>query len=166
MGGSNDPDNPTDQDRAAIAEYETSFEGRLQGRQGRGETRAAALTKLFHKTPAMVEHRAVIDALTEADIDQDVTVAVTVPRRFLTMLEFREGQEAADAGRVPAPAAELLTRRLTNELEDELHWLTVAPARFEHYRNLWNRFCDEQGAPEEKIKPPAAAEGEDGESPF
>ncbi len=167
MTGSGDPDELSEQERVALAEYEASFEGRRQAQRGRGETRAATLTKAFHKTAAMIEHARVIDALNDTSaLDRDVTVPVNISQRYLTMLEFRERQEATDAGREPAPVAEVLRQRLTNEFEAELHWLTVSPGRFEHYRKLWNRFCDEEGAPEEKIEPPAAAEGEDGEGPF
>jgi hypothetical protein len=161
MAGSDDL---TDEDLAALAEYEASVEGQKTGRE---ETRAEKLTRLFYKTPAMTEHQKVIDAINDtAALDHDVTVSLKIPRRFITMLEFRERQDAADAGRAPASAEELLTLALVGELEEQLHWLVVEPARFEHYRNLWNRFCDEQGAPEEKIPPPGTAKDEGGEGAF
>ena len=157
-------DDLTKEDLAALAEYEASAEGQAASRE---ETRAEKLTKLFYKTPAMIEHQRVIDAINDTSaLDHDVTVSLKIPRRFITMLEFRERQNAADAGRAPAPAEERLTRTLINALEEELHWLVVEPARFEHYRNLWNRFCDEQGAPEEKIPPPGTVKDEGGEGVF
>ncbi len=163
MPGSDD-DELTEEDLAALAEYEASPEGQKPGRE---ETRAEKLTKLFYKTPAMIEHKRVIDAINDTSaLDEDVTVSLKIPRRFITMLEFRERQDAADAGRAPVPAEELLTRTLVGELEEQLHWLVVEPARFKHYRNLWNRFCDEQGAPEEKIPPPGKAKDGGGEGAF
>jgi len=157
-------DDLTEEDLAALAEYEASPEGQQPGRE---ETRAEKLTKLFYETPAMIEHKTVIDAINDTSApDHDVTLSLKIPHRFITMLEFRERQDAADTGRAPASAEDLLARRLINELEDELHWLVVEPARFEHYRNLWNRFCDEQGAPEQKILLPGTAEDKGGEGAF
>lgn len=148
-------DDLTEEDLAALAEYEASPEGQKPGRE---ETRAEKLTKLFYETPAMIEHKRVIDEINDTSArDQDVTVTLKIPRRFLTMLDFRERQDAADAGRAPVSAAEVMTHTLVNELEAQLHWLVVEPARLEHYRKLWNRFCEEQGAPEEKIPPPSPA---------
>lgn len=153
MAGSDD--DLSDKDLAALAEYEASTEGQMAGRE---KTRAEQLTKLFYETPAMIEHKKVVDAISDTSgVDHDVTVSLKIPRRFITMLEFRERQDAADAGRLPASAEDLLARRLINQLEDELHWLVVEPARFEHYRNLWNRFCEERDALEEKILPPETA---------
>jgi hypothetical protein len=151
-------DDLSEKDLAALAEYEASPEGQKPGRE---ETRAEELTKLFYKTPAMIEHKRVIDAINDTSaLDHDVTVSLKIPRRFITMLEFRERQDAADAGRAAVSAEELLTRTLVGELEEQLHWLVVEPARFEHYRNLWNRFCDVHGATEEKIPSPDAGTDE------
>ena len=73
----------------------------------------------------------------------------------------------AIAGVTPLPAAKVLNQILLNELHDQLHWLITDPARFSHYRDLWNRFCDQQGAPDQKIPAPQQpTEGEGGEGPF
>jgi hypothetical protein len=69
-------------------------------------------------------------------------------------------------GRAHTRIDKVLTRIVDNEVQEELHWLVVEPAHFERYRNLWNRFCDEQGAPEHKIGAPQKAEARGGEGPF
>jgi hypothetical protein len=69
-------------------------------------------------------------------------------------------------GRAHTPIDKVLARIVDNEVQEELHWLVVEPAHFECYRNLWNRFCEEQGAPEHKIGAPQKAEARGGEGPF
>ena len=71
-----------------------------------------------------------------------------------SLTEFLEEKRAS--GAAPRLAAKVLSQILQNELHDQLHWLTVSPARYEYYRNLWNRFCEAHGAPEEKIADPAS----------
>ena len=135
-------------------------------------TTAAELTAAFLKTPAMVEHSKVIGTVNaQLDPGDTETVSLKIPKQFLTMLEFVERNNAADKGRKAAPAAKVLGRIVLNELHDMLHWLVVAPAHFGRYRDLWNRFCEEQGAPQHKIATPqdAAAKpqgGEEGDNPF
>ena len=89
-----------------------------------------------------------------------------MPREFIRLTEFLEQKRAADAGVAPLPPDKVINQIILNELHDQLHWLVVEPAHFEHYRELWNRFCDEQGAPEEKIPDPLTTAEEGGESPF
>lgn len=124
---------------------------------------AQELTKAFLKTPEMVEHARVIGAVNDKlDTDDTVTVGLQIPKQFLTMLEFVERTEAAHEGREPEPVGEVLNLMLINQLQEELHWLVVEPAHFERYRDLWNRFCDKQGAPEHKILSEQKAPPEEG----
>jgi len=67
---------------------------------------------------------------------------------------IRRAHNASDEGRKADPAAKVLGQMVLNELHDMLHWLVVAPAHFDRYRDLWNRFCDEQNAPQHKIAKP------------
>jgi hypothetical protein len=124
---------------------------------------AEELTKAFRKTPAMTELAELIDAVENGDWDEQA-VSVEVSKPLLKMLEFLERAEAAEQGRAPTPVDKILARIIDNVLQEELHWLTVEPAHFDRYRDLWNRFCDEQGAPEHKILPEQEAPTE--ESPF
>ena len=124
---------------------------------------AEELTKAFRKTPAMIELAELIDAVENGDWDEQA-VSVEVSKPLLKMLEFQERAEAAEQGRAPTPVDKILARIIDNVLQEELHWLTVEPAHFDRYRDLWNRFCDEQGAPEHKILPEQEAPTE--ESPF
>ena len=121
------------------------------------KTRAEELTELFLKTPEMQECKLAAGSIANK-LDPDDTVAVTidVPKEFVRLTEFLEGKRLAGTAAQPRPVPQVLTQILLNELHDQLHWLAVSPARFEYYRNLWNRFCDEQGAPEEKIADPAS----------
>jgi hypothetical protein len=122
---------------------------------------AQELTKAFLKTPEMVEHARVIGEVNDKlDTDDTVTVGLQIPKQFITMLEFVSRTEAAHEGREPEPVGEMLNLMLVNQLQEELHLLVVAPAHFERYRDLWNRFCDEQGAPEHKILPEEEAPAE------
>jgi hypothetical protein len=128
---------------------------------------AEELTMAFLKTPEMAEHQKVIGT-ENARLDEGDTeiVCLQVPKQFLTMLEFVERNNAADAGRTPAPTTDVLSQIVKNELHDMLHWLVVQPAHFAHYRNLWNRFCEEQNAPEQKIPDRQASAKPDEEDPF
>lgn len=148
MPGHDDDQPLSPEDQAALAEYERS------GQDGeKPENRAAELTKLFNQTPQMREYRETADAINnKLDTEDLVSVQIGVPRAFLRLVEFLEQKRAQAAGASPAPAEKVLAETLINELHDQLHWLTVEPARFPYYRDLWNRFCDEQGAPAEKLK--------------
>lgn len=153
-------DKPSEEDRAAL-DYEHSRE-----KAAATQARAEQLTKLFLKTPAMVEHAEMIDAVHNRTDWTSDTVCIEVAKPLLAMLEFQERAEAVENGRAPEPLDKILARIVDNELQEELHWLAVAPAHFERYRNLWNRFCDEQGAPEHKIEAPEKTEARGGEGPF
>ena len=129
---------------------------------------AEELTAAFLKTPAMAEHTKIIGTVNaQLDPGDTETVCLQIPKQFLTMLEFVERNNASDEGRKADPAAKVLGQMVLNELHDMLHWLVVAPAHFDRYRDLWNRYCDEQGAPEHKIPTPGEAAPKDGEEgPF
>ena len=128
---------------------------------------AEELTRAFLKTPEMVEHKTVIGTVNARLDDGDTeTVCLQIPKQFLTMLEFVERNDAADAGREPATPAAQLNQIVKNDLHEILHWLVVEPVHFAHYRKLWNRFCDEQNAPEQKIPDPLASVKPDEEGPF
>ena len=141
---------------AAVEAYENSEEGRAARKQ-KPESRAAQLTKLFHQTPEGQELRLTAGSiLNKLDPEDTVSIKIDVPKEFVRLTEFLEQKRATGAGGKARPAAKVLNQILINELHDQLHWLVVGPARYEYYRNLWNRFCDEQGAPEEKIADPAS----------
>jgi hypothetical protein len=162
--GSGDPDNLTAEDQAALSKYEAEG-GREEPKQ---EGQAEQLTKLFYKTPEMQECSQTADAInTSLDPEDTVPVQIDVPRQFIRLTEFLEQKRATAASVAPVPAAKVLNQILLNELHDQLHWLITGPARFRYYRELWNRFCDQQGAPDQKIPAPQQpTEGEGGEGPF
>jgi len=112
---------------------------------------AEDLTREFLKTPAMVEHTRMLDEVQTSRDAGNQTVTVSVSNPFATMLEFVERNNAAAAGRTPDPLANLVQQIVDNELANMLHWLVVSPGSFPRYRDLWNSFCDERGAPEHKI---------------
>lgn len=153
-------DELSEEDRAAL-EYERSREGEAESR-----ARAEQLTKLFYKTPPMVEHVEMINAVQNSTDWSPQEVCIEVSKPLLTMLEFRERAAAAEEGRAPEPLDKILARIVDNELQDQLHWLVVEPPHFRRYRKLWNQFCDDQDAPEHKIKEPEAADEEGRERPF
>ena len=159
---------PDDKDRHELSEEDRAALDYERSKEEEGETRARAkqLTKLFYKTPAMVEHAEMVNAVQDSSDWTPQEVCIEVSKPLLTMLEFQERAEAAEQGRPPTPIDKILARIIDNELQDELHWLVVEPVHFERYRNLWNRFCDEQGAPEHKIAAPDKAAEEGREGPF
>ena len=112
------------------------------------------LTAAFLKTPAMLEHVKNIDAVQNAEDWREETVGVEVAKPLLAMLEFEEGAEAAEQGRAPTPVAKILALIIDNVLQEELHWHVVEPLHFARIRRLWNRHCDENGAPARKIPEP------------
>jgi hypothetical protein len=129
----------------------------------------AELTELFNKTPEMQECKSTAGALVNQVHDGNtVSVQVELPRALVQLVEFLEGKRAEDGGKA-RNVGKFLSDVLVNDLQDELHWLTVAPAEhFAYYRNLWNRLCEAQGAPEEKLADPLAPAGgkEGSEGPF
>jgi hypothetical protein len=119
------------------------------------KSRAEELTELFYKTPEMRECRETAGTVNNRlDSSDTARIRVNIPKAFIPMIELIERNHAADAGRSPRRVEQVLSQILVNELHGQLHWLTTGPAYFEHYRNLWNRFCDAHGAPEEKIPEP------------
>jgi hypothetical protein len=146
-----------------VVGYAQPWKTNLSKERQRQFMTAEELTKAFRKTPAMIELAELIDAVENGDWDEQA-VSVEVSKPLLKMLEFQERAEAAEQGRAPTPVDKILARIIDNVLQEELHWLTVEPAHFDRYRDLWNRFCDEQGAPEHKILPEQEAPTE--ESPF
>ncbi len=112
---------------------------------------AEDLTREFLKTPAMIEHARMLDQVQTSRDTGKQTVTVTVSNPFAAMLEFVERNNAAAAGRVPDPLAAIVQQIVDNELADMLHWLVVSPGSFPRYRDLWNSFCENRGAPQHKI---------------
>jgi len=166
MPGSDDRDELSEEDLAALSEYENSEEGNAAG-EPEPETTAERLSKLFYKTPEMEECRQTADSINNSlNPDDTVPVQINVPREFLRLTEFLEQKRATAAGVVPLPTPKVLNQILLNELHDQLHWLITGPARFSYYRDLWNRFCDEQGAADQKIPDSQGSAGEAGDGPF
>jgi len=132
------------------------------------KTRAQELTELFYKTPEMQECKQIAGTVNgRLDPDDTVPVTLAVPKEFIRLTDFLEQKRAGEAGVTPRPADKVLNQIMLNELHEQLHWLVVEPAHFGYFRNLWNRFCDQEGAPEEKIADPASGPATGGEEgPF
>ena len=85
MPGSDDPNNLSEQDQAALSEYEAEG-GKAEPEE---ESRAAKLTKLFYKTPEMEECRQTADSINNR-LNPEDTVAVQIddllPRKFCLQL--------------------------------------------------------------------------------
>ncbi len=166
MPGKDDHDEMNAEDLAALSEYENSEEGKEAGKPT-PEAPAQSLTKIFLKTPEMEECRRTADSINNRlNPDDTVAVQLDMPREFLRLTEFLEQKRATAAGVEPLPTPQVLNQILLNELHDQLHGLITGPARFGYYRDLWNRFCDNQGAPDQKLPDPLASSGEGGEGPF
>lgn len=164
MSGKDDHDEMSAEDLAALEDYENSEEGRVESASG---SPVEALAKRFNKTPEMQECRVTADSINNRLNPEDtVAVQLDVPREFLRLTEFLEQKRAAAAGVEPLPTPQVLNQILLNELHDQLHGLVTGPARFSYYRDLWNRFCDAQGSPDQKLPDPLASAGEGGEGPF
>jgi len=123
---------------------------------------AAELYKEFRETAPMVELTRMLDEVQNSPDWNPQRVTVEVSKPLLAMLEFHERANAAKMGRAPTPIDKILTTILDNVLEEELHWLVTEPVHFIRYRDLWNAFCDQRGAPEHKI----GVEPDDTEGPF
>lgn len=130
------------------------------------KTRAEEVTELFYQTPEMQEYKQTAGSITsKLDPGDTVSIKIDVPKEFIRLTEFLEMKRVAGGTGAPRPAAKVLNQIMLNELHDQLHWLVVSPTRYAYYRDLWNRFCDKQGAPEERIADPAkppASSGEEG----
>jgi len=128
---------------------------------------AEELTREFLKTTPMVEHARVLQDIQDDPDWRNEAVTVDVAKPLLKMLEFVEHLEAADEGRKPEQVKEILSRILDNHLQAELQGLVVSPGSHRHYRDLWNAFCDKNGAPEHKIPDPGDISKDDGnQEPF
>ena len=170
MPGDNE-DELSEQDQAALDEYEKSVEGKdeeeLTAAGAKPESREERLSRIFLETPEAKECRQTADSINNRlNPDDTVPVQIDVPREFLRLTEFLERKRATAVGVEPLPTPKVLNQILLNELHDQLHWLITGPARFSYFRDLWNRFCDEQGAPDQKIPVPQASAGEGGGGPF
>ena len=126
------------------------------------EERRQELRSVFLQTPEMREYAAVSREINNA-LDEDDTVPFQfhVPRQFVQMVEFLEHKRASDAGVTPVNAERTLNQMLMNLLHEELHSLVTEPETYPYYQGLWNRFCDAQGEPGQKI-----LSGEKEEGPF
>ena len=163
MPGNDDHDELSAQDLAALQEYENSKEGQAKS----APDPAVALTKLFNNTPEMQECITTAGSINNRlNPDDTVAVQIDVPREFMRLTEFLEQKRALASGVEPLPPREVLNQVLLNELHDQLHWLITGPDRFRYYRELWNRFCDQQDAPHQKIPDPLASTEGGGEAPF
>jgi hypothetical protein len=165
MPGKDDHDEMSAEDLAALEDYENSEEGRVELAPG---SPVEALADLFNKTPEMQECRLTADSINNRlDPEDTVPVQVDVPKEFIRLTEFLEQKRALGAGVEPRPSHRVLNQILLNELHDQLHALITGPARFDYYRDLWNRLCDTQGAAELKIVDPSADErGNATDGPF
>ena len=122
------------------------------------KTRAEELAELFYQTPEMQECKQTAGSITgKLDPGDTVSIKIEVPKEFIRLTEFLEMKRVAGSSVAPRPAAKILNQVMLNELHEQLHWLVVGPVRFAYYRDLWNRFCDAQGAPEEKIPDPTSS---------
>jgi hypothetical protein len=131
------------------------------------KTKREKLSALFKNTPEMQEcERTAGSIRNNLDMEDTVSITLKVPKEFIRLTEFLE--EKRSSGKSPRPPAEVLNQILLNDLHDDLHWLVVSPARFGYYRDHWNKFCDAQGAPEEKIDDGTTtpATGGEEEGPF
>jgi hypothetical protein len=123
---------------------------------------AAELSKEFRETAPMLELARMLDQVLNDPDETTQRVTVEVSKPLIDMIEFQERADAAKMGRAPSPTDKILTTILDNVLQEELHWLVTEPVHFIQYRDLWNAFCDERGAPEHKI----GVEPDDSEGPF
>jgi hypothetical protein len=127
------------------------------------ERKREELGRLFLETPEMREYTAVTQDISNTlDEDDTVPFQLHVPRQFLQLVDFLEQKRALQAGVSPVTAERTLNQMFMNLLHEELHSLITEPLTYPYYLELWNRFCDAQGAPEQKIVQPA----EKAEGPF
>jgi hypothetical protein len=131
--------------------------------------RLQEIYRLFLKTPEAHEHRAAVekanDALSGIDAEWPVVeITIEIPQPFVDLFTYIERLNARDAGRAPENIATLVEQDVHNEMHQRLHWLSTEPQVFEHYRNMFNRFCVENGWQEYQIKERPKAGEEDGSS--
>lgn len=116
------------------------------------EQKSQELSKLFLETPEMREYNAVTQRISNTlNEDDTVPFQLHVPRQFLQMVEFLEQKRALEAGVPPVATERTLNQMFMNLLHEELHSLITEPLTYPYYLGLWNRFCDAQGAPQQKI---------------
>jgi hypothetical protein len=142
------------------------------GAAGINNDRLQEIYRLFLKTPEAQEHRAAVekanDALSGIDAEWPVVeITIEIPQPFADLFTYIERLNARDAGREPENIATVIERDVVNEMEMRLHWLCVEPQVFNHYRNMFNRFCVAKGWPEFQIKERPKGEEEGGnDGPF
>ena len=102
-----DTDNLSEEDQAALAEYEA--EGGTA--EPEPQSKAEKLTQLFHKTPEMQECRQTADSINNnLNLEDTVAVQLDMPREFIRLTEFLEQKRATAAGVMPLPTPKVLNQ--------------------------------------------------------
>lgn len=119
------------------------------------KTKAEQLMQQFLKTPEMQECSTFAGKINnQLDPGDTVPVTINVPKAFIRLTDFLEQKRVGGSSGKPRPAGSVLNQILLNDLHEQLHALTTGPLTFAHYRELWNSYCDANGAPEEKLRGP------------
>jgi hypothetical protein len=117
------------------------------------ETHREILKKLFYETAEMQQCRETADSITnQLDLEDTVLIQIDVPKEFIHLTEFLEEKRAASEGVTPLPVAKVLSHIILDELHDLHYWIIHEPEHYRYYRDLWNRFCEEQGTPGYKLR--------------
>jgi hypothetical protein len=129
--------------------------------------RLQEIYRLFLKTPEAQEHRAAVEKANDALSGIDaawplVEITIEIPQPFADLFTYIERLNARDAGRAPENIATVVQQDVHDHMHQRLHWLSVEPQVFEHYRNMFNRFCVAKGWPEFQIKERPKGEEEGG----
>lgn len=145
------PNPPRDDQEPLSPEVQTALDA---WEEGEGDTpdpaphpKRARLHALFEVLPEVRTLSHVLDAAMN-DASDPVPVTITVRPGLLRLLAHVEGLYAAAAGRAPTPISTALTQRVSNDLENLLHWLVTDPTSHPHYAKAWNALCAAEGAPE------------------
>ena len=121
------------------------------------EDKHSELGIAFMETSEFQELSDALDQFEEDKTGAMVSVEVRIPKRYLTLLQFLEAKTAEHETRAPLPPDQMLTSVLVGYLEHHHPTLGVGRTSPPYYLAAWNRFCDEQGAPDQKISPLASA---------
>lgn len=137
---------------------------------GINHDRLQEIFRLFLRTPEAQEHRAAVEKANDgvcSDEYATVELTIEIPRPFVDLFTYIERLNARDAGREPESITAIVQQDVHNDMHQRLHWLVVEPQLFEHYRNMFNRFCVANGWPEFQLKErPKGAEEGGSDGPF
>ncbi|MBK9131268.1 MAG: hypothetical protein IPM20_06470 [Gammaproteobacteria bacterium] len=114
------------------------------------EQKLEEISLRFKATPEYMELQDALGGISGGE--EETKITVNLSSDFVRLLGFYDYIASRTQDQASHdPIEKILSRLVDHHCHEILHWLTVEPTAFPYYRDVWNRLCDEMGAPECKI---------------